>query len=255
MFYFNLFLSIDYAQLDSGASQKLYNSIAYIGIERTLPEMNKASKTFLILGTNYISPSHSKIDSILANMLASRGDGYSLDTNYMNNANLSDIVNNNELLPKIQEGKYAYVFLCGFHEYSNIADIEKDLNTIIIACKEKNTGLILFPTFEESSAVITPIFKKYENLYCIDLKTEIENLINSGVGDNSPTKLKRENFVTSDGYSTPLAGYVGAHMIYRNVFGSIPPALTSDITDLTPLGDYPLTGVNPGQQKVTKYYI
>ena len=74
----------------------------------------------------------------------------------------------------------------------------------------------------------------------LDWKAEVDNLISTGINVS--------NFCIPDAHnhSTPLAGYIGAHMIYRAVFGEIPQ--TTEFTYVTNeqinlLGEYSTTGM------------
>ncbi len=262
---FNLYITLNYNQLDDSASAKLYNSITYLGTERTMPEMKNSSKKIIVLGNSFLSNSYSRIGLFLNDMLSSDGQGFEAEVMSVGMANVSTFAQNAELIQRIENGEFVYVFQCGF--YSNedsfgTATSDGPLKTIIDACEKSNTGLILFPAHNEPSAVINNALSKYQNLYCINWKDEIDSLINSGIGDNAPTNLSRSDFCLNDSYShsTPLAGYVGANMIYRNVFGKMPFDLTSNaplaMTEInSKLINYPKTGIVPGTVKAVKYYV
>ncbi len=261
----NLYITVNYNHLDDSASEKLYESISYLGTERTMPEMKNSSKKIIVLGNSFLSNSYSRIGLFLNDMLASDGQGFEAEVMSVGMANVSTFAQNAELISRIEKGEFVYVFQCGF--YSNEDSFGTALNdgplkTIIDACEKSNTGLILFPAHNEPSAVINNALSKYQNLYCINWKNEIDSLINSGIGDNAPTNLSRSDFCLDDNYShsTPLAGYVGAHMIYRNIFGKAPFDLTSNaplaMTEInSKLINYPKTGIVPGTVKAVKYYV
>ena len=262
---FNLYITLDYSQINDSASEKLYNSISYLGTERKMPKMKNASKKIIILGNSFLSNSYSRIGLFLNDMLSSDGQGYEAEVMSVGMANVSTFAQNTELISRIENGEFVYVFQCGF--YSNETSIGTSLNdgplkTIIDACEKSNTGLILFPAHNEPSSVINSALDKYSDLYCINWKDEIDSLINSGIGDNAPTNLLRSDFCLNDNYShsTPLAGYVGANMIYRNIFEKAPFDLTQNaplaMTEInSKLLSYPKTGIVPGRTKAVKYYI
>lgn len=256
---FTLYLWIDYAQLNSSASLKLYNSISYLGTERYMPEKKNNTDKLLILGNELISPDYSKLGIILNEMFSVYNTANS--TNHFaevisnQGANISTYAQNTELIQKIKDKTYDYVLLCGFYN-TDTSDIEEDFNKIAQACKSSDTGLIIFPAYNESSAVITTLLNKNEALYCIDWKKELEELKDSGIGGES--QLVLEDFY-KDGKTTPLAGYVGAHMIYRNILKTNPNEINFDFltteTIKEKLKGYVSTGIIPGREKITKYYI
>ncbi len=259
----NLFLIIDYAQLDNSAAKKLYNSFSYLGIERTMPAVANSSTKFLILGNSFIQ--NSKISDFLSDMLITDGKGYTVDTRVIGGAEVSNFAEDTELINKIKSGEYAYVFQGCFYSDNNSwgsETTEGPLKTIIDACNISNTGLIIFPAHNEPIAVINRAMEKYNNIYCINWKEEINSLINSGIGDNSPSGLTEADFCIDDFYkhSTPLAGYVGAHMLYKNIFGTMPPPVSENAPLSMSMIDskllrYSSTGLIPGQSKILKYYI
>jgi len=78
---------------------------------------------------------------------------------------------------------------------------------------------------------------EHPDFQILDWKGELDSLIDSGVN--------RWDLCYDDTYdhSTPLAGYVGAHMIYRTLFRQVPPATT----DASPLA------FNKIQEKLGSY--
>ena len=74
---------------------------------------------------------------------------------------------------------------------------------------------------KENDAVINSAFEMYDGLIYLNWKGEIESLIDGGID--------KWVMCVDDHYqhSTVYAGYVGAHMIYRKVFGKIPPKLAN----------------------------
>lgn len=263
---YNIYISVDYAQLDNIASSKIYNDITYLGTYRSMPDKENlnSSKKILILADDKFSEKNSKITAFLNDMFsANLKDGYSAEIITKNNAKVSDFANDNDLLTKIESGEYLYVFQGGFIDTaSSLGNSESDspMKKITDACNKSKTGLVIFPTYSETSSVIRNTLEKYTNLYCINLKEEIENLRNSGVSENAPTSLTIKDFINDDGSNTPLSGYVGAHMIYRNIFKALP----NNLSENAPLGmsaiteklkTYPSTAIIPGQDEITKYYI
>jgi len=259
----NLHVTVNYSELDNNATSKIFNSLSYCGIDRKIPTIENNSKKFLILGNSFITSS--LIDVFLSDMLITDGAKYVVETKTINNAEVADFASDSQLINSIGNGEYAYIFQCGF--YNDLkswgsADAEGPLKTIIDACNKSDTGLIVFPAHNESSPVINRALEKYTDIYCINWKNEINNLINSGIGESSPTSLTEADFCQNDNYkhSTPLAGYVGAHMIYRNIFGKVPPALSATAplsmsVINSKLNNYSTTGIVPGKSAIHKYYV
>ncbi len=259
----NLHITVNYSELDNHATEKVFNSLSHRGIDRKVPEIKNESKKFLILGNSFISSS--MIGEFLSDMLITDGAKYAVETKNISSAEVSDFASDTTLINSIKNGEYAYVLQCGFYTDEKSwgsADTEGPLKKIIDACSVSDTGLIVFPAHNESAPVINRALEKYTDLYCINWKSEIDNLINSGIGESSPTSLTVADFCENDElkHSTPLAGYVGAHMIFRNIFGTVPPVLSAtaplSMTDINAkLNNYPLTGIVPGKSIVYKYYI
>lgn len=135
----------------------------------------------------------------------------------------------------MKHGRYAAVFMCGFYSSNDVASFK----TFADLCKQSDTPIVIFPAHNErggDSAANT-----YSDVYYLNWKGELDALISSGVD--------RWDLCVDDDYdhSLPLAGYVGAHMIYRAVFNEIPPTLEDygsvlHSTVVEKLGDYARTG-------------
>ena len=116
-----------------------------------------------------------------------------------------------ELMNRIANGEWGAVFICGF--YNIVID---ELGVIKRACEKSGTELIIFPAHNESDVMIDQARGAYPDLFCINWKREVDQLINEG--------RSRWDFCVDDGHmhSTPLAGYVGAMMIWRAIYGEMP---------------------------------
>lgn len=215
---YDLFIMVDYEQLDDTAADKLYNSAAsaspYVNTTFTPISKTNGSKRFLILGNSFIGTS--QVGSFLNDMLMSSGSGYSVKAVSIGYANVTTFINDVNICNSIENGEYSYVFLCGFYSMQSanaVADMER-------ICKKSNTQLVLFPAHNEGEASVKAAKDKFSHLTCVDWQGEINSLIDSGI--------HRSNFCIDDAHqhSTTLAGYVGAHMIYRGLFGKTPPKIT-----------------------------
>jgi hypothetical protein len=94
----------------------------------------------------------------------------------------------------------------------------------------------MFPAHNENDIVIADALKSDPAPLCLNWKKELNFLIESGVD--------RWDLCFDDYYahSKPLAGYVGAHMIYRALYGEAPKiSLQTSISQNSVnqiLGDY-----------------
>ncbi len=122
-----------------------------------------------------------------------------------------------EWVTSIREGKYGIVFMCGFYGASDVTSLQ----TILDACNASNTRLVIFPAHNERDAQITAAHEAYPAVPLLNWKNEIDKYIDAGV-PSSDLCINDEHL-----HSTPLAGYIGAAMAYRAVFGEEPPALPS----------------------------
>ncbi len=131
---------------------------------------------------------------------------------------------------------YKAVFMCGL--YSS-ADAES-IKTAKEICEDYGAQLILLPAHNESRTAILQAAEAYPDIPILDWKAEIDAFIASG--------QDKWDFCINDSHlhSTPLAGYVGAHMIYRAIYGECPTGFSGSVTEATArpiLGDYIETGV------------
>ena len=237
----SLFINVAYEELNEVAITRLiYNceplalvSDAQMGCLKLSEDQLESDPTVAILGNSFINSS--EIGYILEDMvdgkcavdaisigMATVYDTYSQDT-----AILSDISN----------GKYDAIFLCGLYRGKDVTA----LSTVIDACKASDTPLAIFPAHNEDPNDVASAMEMYDYPILINWQEELDQLISSGV---SRSELCEDD---SYGHSKPLAGYVGAHMIYRALFDELPPEL--DIYDMltqseinSHLGSYVHTG-------------
>lgn len=251
-----LYILVDYDRLDNTAAAKIISSFDYLGSDRVMPEIKNDSKVFLILGNDFLNTS--KIAEFLSDMLITDGSNFTVEIRIKDT--IFDFASDKNLIAEIENGNFAYIFQCGFYNTSEQAiTVTKALKTIIDASYKSNTAVVALPAHNEPNVEINNVLSAFSELYCINWKEEINSLIESGI---SYTTLTETDFCQNDKnkHSTPLAGYVGAHMIYRNIFGKIPPTLTNSApldmaTINSKLLSYPLTGIVPGKTMISKYYI
>ncbi len=114
-------------------------------------------------------------------------------------------------LERIASGEWSAVFMCGFYGNENTA-----LGIIKKACDVSKTQLIVFPAHNENSVWVKSAMTAYPDLLCVDWKREIDLLIDDG--------RSKWDFCIDDehAHSNEVAGYVGAMMIWRAIYGEMP---------------------------------
>ncbi|MBQ9112255.1 MAG: hypothetical protein IJY08_01615 [Clostridia bacterium] len=188
-----------------------------------------------ILGNSFINSS--SIGSILGEMLQRNGKNCSVDAKSRGYARVSTYTSDTALMNNIRSGKYDLVFICGLYATDEVSN----LDILKSACKTGGAELVIFPAHNESSGAISSAKGKYSDIVCLDWKSEIDELM-------SERNMSVWDFCVDDQHrhSKPLAGYVGAHMIYRAIYGTVPSAsLYSSISQdyvNSMLGDYVKTG-------------
>lgn len=231
-----LSMCIDYTELDGNAADRLYTSAKISSIttvqDKSLSDLD--NKSSLILGNSFIGSSD--IGTILDEMFTSNSKPCSFYAISQGYATVKTYATDPERLADIKSGHYKAVFICGFYsddEAGHLATLEK-------ACKESNTKLIIFPAHNEFERSINAARNKCPTLDFLDWRGELEMLIDSGVD--------KWDLCVNDQHkhSTPLAGLVGAHMIYRAIYGEIPSLDGISSVNInnakTILGDYLTTG-------------
>ncbi len=216
-------MSVDYAELNKSAADNMVDSAKTIVPDReftTLSETN-GSKKILILGNSFIGSS--QIGATLNDMLDTANNGYSVNAVSIGMAEIDTYISNDEICDEIMNGEYCYVFQCGFYSQNAI----EDFSVIKDICDNSNTSIVIFPAHNESENIINLSFERYKDVPLLNWKGGVQALINKGVAE--------ADMCVNDvhKHSTPLAGYVGAYMIYKTLFGEEPPAVTSQ-APLTP---------------------
>lgn len=226
-------LTLDYARVFSNIADKLLNNV----IQESLysdPKFGSlehlADGSILIVGNSFIRTS--SIGNILFEMIQSNGKKLRINALSQGYAKVGTYTASSSVMSDIKSGKYDAVFMCGLYSADEIANVKvlKD------ACDNSETDLIIFPAHNENRSVIESAVDSFPNLTLLDWKAEIDMFINHGAD--------KWDFCQNDSHkhSTPLAGYIGSHMIYRAIYGEVPHAkITSSINQGTiesKLGDY-----------------
>ncbi len=192
--------------------------------------------SILIIGNSFVGTSD--IGEMLEKMFFAGGKRCKVTAISRGYALVSTYTADSTIMSDIWYGKYDAVFMCGLYNGAQINEIY----TLKRYCKTSDTALVVFPAHNEERLVINKAMLTYDDLILLDWKAEIEALISNGVN--------RWDLCYDDehDHSKPTAGYVGAHMIYRAMYGEIPPAIIGNINGYTQahmntlLGDYVTTG-------------
>lgn len=229
----SIVLTFNYKEVDSVAVNKMMARAKKTHAPQSnmgILKLTDKKKKILILGNSFVASSN--IGDILSTMCGSKA---SVEAQSVGMATVSTFVKDGHSLQKIRSGNYSILFMCGFYADNNSADFEK----IVEACKDSNTKLAIFPAHNENRNEIDRSAAAYSHATLIDWKAEVDALIACGV---DWTNLYVDDEAN---HSTPLAGYVGAHMIYRAVFDEIPKTTTvPEVTksEIELLGNYSKTG-------------
>lgn len=227
-------ITVDYSEIDALSVSKIISdaSLSVTANDANIGAMkiNDNRNSVLILGNSFVGTS--EIGYTLQQMcnydliVAAISRGY---------AKVNQYANDPYIISEIQSGKYSAVFMCGFYIGEDVPCFEVIKN----ACDTSNTQLAIFPAHNENRTLITKAIVSYPGVKVLDWKGEIEELINSG--------LNVTDFCIMDDHlhSNALAGYVGAHMIYRAIFGEVPKQTNYynvSSLDINLLGNYSSTG-------------
>ena len=172
-------------------------------------------KKILIAGNSFVGTS--KIGYTLSDLIEGSGENLSVyhwSTGY---AHIDTYLNSSEFMGYVRNGTYDAIFICGLYSTEQI----EHLGTLKKECDRSGTQLIVLPAHNEHQPTVKEARDKFPELVFIDWKAEITALIDSGIS--------KWDMCINDAHlhSTPLAGYVGAHMIYRAIFGECPTAYPS----------------------------
>lgn len=233
-------LTCDYAELNDEAERKVAIGAGIDTLGNPL-NMNMLSHVadgrIIILGNSFIASSD--IGDILKDMLSVNGKALQTTAVSRGYAEVDTYIGDELLMNDIRNGAYDCVFICGFY-----ADEEADhLAVLETACNESGTELVIFPAHNEFESCIKNAQNKCPDLKTLDWRGEINMIIESGVS--------QWDLCVNDTHkhSTPLAGYIGAQMIYRAIYGEIPAEALQYSIDQSyvesKLGSYVSTGKIP----------
>ena len=206
-------LAAAYAEVGQFTSRKLLVSASAAQTE-TDPALGILSECkdgpILILGNSFIGTSN--IGAILDEMMARDSRNTVTRAISRGYATVNTYVSDSSIMEQIRGGVYSAVFICGFYSAGELTH----LKTLKSACQKSDTELVIFPAHNENATVISSACSANPDLVCLNWKAEIDALIQTGID--------KWDFCINDTHkhSTELAGYVGAHMIYRALYGTPP---------------------------------
>ena len=205
-------LCLNYIELDVNAADRLYKSCS-ISAPTTVSEgmlSNVKDENYLILGNSFIGTSN--IGMLLDDMFTVNNKPTSFNAISRGYAQVGTYTADQSIMSSIERGDYDAVFICGFYanaEANNLVTLEQ-------SCKKSNTELVIFPAHNEFEDPIKVARNKCPDLKFLDWRGELNMLIEDGV-DKWALCYNDQHL-----HSTEYAGLIGAHMIYRAIYGEIP---------------------------------
>ena len=232
-------LTADCAELDTTSEQRLFESVyapkkSWSDTTGILSDYLGDESSILILGNSFIGTSD--IGSVLSEMFAKNGKTCQVRAISRGYARVSTYTGDNALMDSIRGGQYDAIFLCGLYAMDEVPNIE----LMREACEQGFAELIIFPAHNENVNAVAAAQAEYDDVIWLNWKAEIIGLIEGGVD------MWKLCINDSHKHSTPLAGYVGAHMIYRAIYDEMPAepmryAIDQNYVDSI-LGDYAYVG-------------
>ena len=191
-------------------------------------EGGNGKKNIALFGNSFLYNGFSGIGIILNDMFTQSKLNYTASAISIGNASITTYATSTDTVVKaamntIKRGDHSIVFMCGLYSDSDV----ENLQTIYDACKSSNTQLVIFPAHNENSPQLENAMAKYPDLICLNWRDELDALIEAGVA--------KSDFCEKDAHShsKALAGYVGARMIYKSLFGEEPPRLSRNCDVIT----------------------
>ena len=259
-----LYIDVKYSELNSETATKLYEQLKFKEFKTSIPTADsKKTNNILILGSKSISEEYAKITSFLNTMCDTAGETnfkFEIITKSKSTA-LSSFAGDEQLLNKIKNGEYTYIFQGGFDSigtsFGNMDD-NGYFSKIYNACKDGNTKLVLLPSFDDDMNVVQTVLEKFENTLILNLKGELNSLIEASIGTDKV--ITSTDIIDSENHFTKHAGFIAAHLIYRNVLGKIPPVINSGELAYTDIQSkfnesYLTTGILSNDKGIVSYIL
>lgn len=204
----------DYSELSTGAAQKLREGSTLLSDQASLRgsfELKNRSTSVAVWGNSFVGTS--QVGEFLNQMFEASGSRYKAFPVSRGYAQVSTYTSDEYYMQLIESGEYCAVFQCGLYSSSEA----EHLGRLKEACEKSGTLLVIFPAHNESATAINDALSRYPTISYLGWKSEIETLIGNGVPYGAMCIDDEHK------HSTPLAGYVGAHMIFRALTGKVPP--------------------------------
>ena len=210
-----LTLTARYTALSDAGVAQVINDAALqpVAAHTMLALGEKEPIRLLILGNSFIYTS--QVGRILEAMCAMDERAVTVTAVSRGYARVSTYVTDADLMADIRAGDYDVVLQCGFYDTEQktyLADMKA-------ACDASGTALAIFPAHNENASALAAVRAAYPDLLYLDWKGQVQAFIDGGASV--------WDFCIDDSHkhSTQVAGYVGAHMIYRALFGQAPSDL------------------------------
>lgn len=239
-------LRVGYTELDTTAEEYLLTEarteLRCRGLGMLSDVSLRKNAPIMVLGNSFVNTS--QVANIAGRMLS--GTSYNVQGISIGYAEVSRSWS--DYLEPMKRGSYAAVFMCGFYGQDDVDTFAQ----YVEACAQSNTPLIVFPAHNEGfGAAAAAKYDEYEHVYFLDWKGELDDLLAAGV----PESLLCIN--DAHKHSTELAGYVGAHMIYRALTGKLPSSFGGISQTLVQngLGDYHTRGYTDAADGKTRFLL
>ena len=217
----SLTFTADYSEISEKTLSIIRRSLRFkrIGVEPEvgLIDIEKSrSNSILIVGNSFINSS--KVGYILDEMIRKTGRDTYVEHISRGYAHVDTYSEDSYIMSRIKSGEFGAVFVCGY--YNN--DQADPLAKIKKVCNASGTALFMFPAHNEHSASIKYVQEQVGDIHILNWKNEVQSFIDNGGN--------QWDFCINDMHlhSTPLAGYIGAHMIYRAIYGEMPDCSVSE---------------------------
>lgn len=229
-------LVVDYAEVSIHTASMLFyetyaDNLRKDALFDTLCDVKDGS--VLLMGNSFINSS--RVGSILNEMMQKNGKDTEVTAYARGFAHVDTYTNDPWVMEDIRSGQYDVIFICGLYA----ADEVENLRFMQEACEASDTKMVVFPAHNEPRDYIEEAKEQYPTVTFFDWKAEIDALIATGID--------KWLFCVDDQHlhTTELGGYVGAHMIYRAMYGEVPTAPLYETVHeglYSILGDYVTTG-------------
>ena len=220
-----------YRMLSTSTFKQTHTDPSFGGLEDIA---DIAGPKILVVGNSFVGTSN--IGAILDDLLMSNGKNGLVNAISIGMGNIGRYSQDDYVLSEIATGDYDLVVMSGFYG----SDDSASLRVIKDICDDSGALLVAMPAHNENITSARSSARICE-VKCIEWKTEIDNFISGGVD--------KWALCINDSYyhSTELAGYIGAHMIYRAIYSKCPSEPPSDTISQSEidraLGSYSSTGI------------